>query len=186
MGIEITVALVSLGGTLLGACIGSGVSIWATSRQLSLAFQQSKLDVVREQIKGLQKSLEEVTQTSTDVNEPTLDADQIHVRLIDTFLRRAQIFSSFSYMFSDSVEKEVEELVGQASQLIYISKLGGPIDEATSREVIERIRRTHNFIPRLIRERLRVLQSELDAVTLSKKIKTLERRKLPHSYEKKI
>ena len=116
MGIEITVALVSLGGTLLGACIGSGVSIWATSKQLSLSFQQNKLDVVREQMKGLQKCLNEVTQTSTSISEPTLDADQIHARLIDAFLMRAQIFSSFSYMFSDSVEQEIEDLVGQASQ----------------------------------------------------------------------
>ncbi len=187
MGIEITVALVSLGGTLTGAFIGSGVSIWATKRQLSLAFQQSKIDVIREQIKGLQKSLDALTQVSIDVSDSILlDVDKIHARLIDAFLKRAQIFTSFSYMFNQAMEEEIEELVEQASQLIYISKIGEPVDEAVARDVMKRIQETYAFIPKLIRERLRVLQSELDAVTLSKKIKTFERRKFLRRKKKKM
>ena len=165
MGTEIIIALVALGGTVFGALIGASVSVWITKQQLSASFQQHKLEILQGQITRLQNALEQISGASTDLKDKNLTQEQIHSRLIDTFLRRAGLFLTFSHLFPKPFEEEVIELSAQINQFIYHAKIGQPIDETAARNVVEQIPVTEQKLFMLIRERLRMLQSELDKVT---------------------
>ncbi len=167
METEITVALFALGGTVLGALIGAGVSVWITKQQLSLSFQQHKLEILQGQIAHLQNALDQISGVSTDVKDQNLTLDQIHSRLTDTFLRRAGLFLTFSHLFPREFEEKVTGLSSEINQFIYHTKIGQPIDEDAARIAVEKIPVIDKEIFMLLRQRLRLLQSEVDRMTTS-------------------
>lgn len=165
MGIEITVALFALGGTLLGALIGAGGSVWITKQQLSLSFKQHKLEIFQGQIARLQNALDQISGVSTDITNQNLTTDQIHSRLTDTFLRRASLFLTFSHLFPIEIEEKVTALSSDLNQFIYSARIGQPIDESSARTAVEKIPVIDKEIFTLARQRLRFLQLELDKIT---------------------
>jgi hypothetical protein len=169
MKIEIIVALVALGGTFFGALIGASVSVWITKQQLSLSFKQHNLEILQGQSTRLQNALDQISGVSTDLKDQNLTSDQIHSRMTDTFLRRAGLFLNFSHLFPKQFEEEVIELSTQINQFIYHAKIGKPINEAVARSAVKQIPVIEQKIFMLIRERLRMLQSEIDKMTITLK-----------------
>jgi len=169
MKIEFIVALVGLGGIIIGSVIGAGVSVWITKQQLSLSYRQHKVEILQGQITRLQNGLDKISGISIDVKDLNLSPDQIHSRSIDAFLQRSTIFLTFSYLFPGEYEKKVMELSNEINKLIYSAKVGQPIDDASSCRVVERMFETEKQMLILIRGRLRLLQSELDNLTTASK-----------------
>jgi hypothetical protein len=167
METEITVTLFALGGTVLGTLIGAGVSVWITKQQLSLSFQQHKLEILQGQIAHLQNALDQISEVSTDVKDQNLTSDQIHSRLADTFLRHAGLFLTFSHLFPREIEEKVTGLSSEINQFIYHAKIGQPIDNAAARIAVEKMPVIDKEIFMLLRQRLRMLQSEVDKMTTS-------------------
>jgi hypothetical protein len=169
MKVEFIVALVVLGGVIVGSLIGAGVSVWITKQQLSLSYKQHKIEILQKQIATLQNGLDKITGISTDVKEANLSPDQIDSRLIDSFLQRSTIFLTFSYIFPSEFEKEIMELLGEINELIYSAKVGQPIDETLSQRIKEHMIKADKQMPVIIRERLRLLYSELDKLISASK-----------------
>lgn len=162
MKVEFIVALVGLGGVIVGALIGAGVSVWITKQQLALSYKQHKIEILQRQVAILQNGLDKISGISTDVKDANLSPDQIHSRLIDSFLQRSTIFLTFSYLFPAEFEKEIMELSGEINKLIYSAKVGQPINETLSRRIVEKMIEADKKMPLIIRKRLRLLHSELD------------------------
>jgi hypothetical protein len=162
---EFLIALVGLGGTIIGAVIGAGVSVWITKQQLSLSYKQHSVEILQAQMTRLQSGLDKITGISIDVKDSNLSADQIHSRSIDAFLQRSTIFLTFSYLFPGDFEKKILDISSEINKLIYSAKVGQQVDENTSRRVVEQMVATEKQMIALIRERLRVLQSEFDTLT---------------------
>lgn len=169
MNIEFVIALVALGGTIFGALIGAGVSVWITKQQLSLSFKQHKLEILHGQITRLQNALDKISEVSTDLKDQNLTLDQIHSRITDTFLQHSVLFLTFSHLFSKEFEEEVIGFSAEINQFIYLAKSCQPIDDTAARSAIGRMHELDKEIFMLIRGRLRLLQSQLDKMT-----KTLE------------
>lgn len=170
MKTEILVALVAIGGTLVGAFIGAYVSVWITKQHLSLSFKQHNLEILQEQTTRLQNALDQISGASTDLKDQNLTPDQIHARMTDSFLRRLQLFLNISHFFPKQFEEEVIELSTQINKFIYLAKTGKPINEVVARNAVEQFPVTEKKIFTLIRERLRLLQSEIDKMTIDLKL----------------
>jgi len=169
MKVEFIVALVGLGGVIFGALIGAGVSVWITKQQLALSYKQHKIEILQRQVITLQNGLDKMSKISTDVKDTHLSRNQISSRLVDSLLQRSTIFLTFSYLFPAEFEKEIMELSGEINNLIYSAKVGQPINETSSRRIVEQMTEADKQMPVIIRERLRLLHSELDKLTSASK-----------------
>ena len=162
---ELKVAIVSLLATMIGVVIGAGVSVWITTQQLSLSYERHELEILQGQITHLQNTLGQISGLTIDVSDENLTSDQIRSRAIDTFLQRARIFLSFSYLFPKEFEDKVIRLSAELNKFIYQAKMHQPIDETAAHSTFTQISVIENEIEKLIRARLRMLQSELDRIT---------------------
>ena len=166
---EMIAALFGFGGTILGAVIGAGVSIWITEKQLSASFKEHKLDLMQTQIAKLQAALLQVSALSADLKAQNLSQEQILSRLTDTFLERARLFLTFSYLFPKDLEKRVMSVSSQVNQFIFHAKTGQPIDENKARLCVEEMQFLDKELPATIREKLRLLNSEFERMTSNDK-----------------
>lgn len=167
MKIEILTALIALGSSLFGAFIGAGVSVWITNQQLSASFKQNNIEVIQGQITKLGIGLDQLSKNSIDVKDPNITPDQIISRMTDKFLQQAAIFLTFSYQFSKIYEVEAVSLSAQLNHFIYLAKTRQSIDEVEARKVVEQIPVLQQKWVVLFRERLRLLQSKLDKLTVT-------------------
>lgn len=167
MKVELIVALVGLGGIIIGAVIGARVSVWITKQQLSLSYKQNKIEILQGQITRLQNGLDKMSGISIDVKDSNLLPEQLHSRSIDAFLERSKFFLTFSYLFPKELEEEVMGLSDELNQFIYHAKIQQPIDEDAALRTVGRMPVIEKEMLHLFRTRLRVLQSELDKITIT-------------------
>jgi hypothetical protein len=165
MSPELIAALYGVGGTIIGALIGAGISIRLNQQQLSASFKKQKLDLLHSQIARLQAALNQVQEPTADVNAPNLTSEQIRSKLTDMFLKRAGLFLTFSYLFPQELEDEVTSVRSMVNQFIYQAKIGNKIDENHSKQCVKKMQLLDHEILAMIRKKLRAMNSEFERLT---------------------
>lgn len=170
MSTEITVALFGMGGTVIGALIAGVVSTITSRQQARFSLKQLKVEMLQSQISALGNALSSISAVSADVSTPGITSDQLHSRLIDSFLRRAGLFMNISYLFPGEFEERISKLCEEINLCIYFAKTGQVIDEASSRVLLESIPIAQEEMDKQIRGKLRLLHSELDRAMSSQRL----------------
>jgi gas vesicle protein len=166
---EVTIALLSLGGTVLGALIGAVVSAASARQQAQLSLKQLRLETLKSQISELKNALSSISSATIDVSEPCLPIYQIYSRNIDRFLVRAMLFKNVSYLFPVDIGTRISTLCEEISKYIFFAKIGGTIDEQRAVDLVNQIRTAEEEIDEQILQRLRSLHSELSMATFSRR-----------------
>jgi len=169
MKTEVTVALFGLGGTVLGALIGAVVSAVTARQQAQLSLKQLRLEMIKSQLSVLENTLSSISSITIDVRDSSLTNDEIHSRGIDSFLARAKLFKSVSYLFPVELGARISNLCQKIEKCIYLGKTGSAIDEELSRALIAQIPTVEKEIDKQIQERMRSLHSELSMVISSRR-----------------
>lgn len=165
MSPEMIAALFGLGGTVLGALIGAGVSVWVTKSQLLASLKQQKLEVINTQMTRLQTVLQQISERSADVGAEDISHEKILSALTDMFIQRAGLFLGVSYLFPKDFEEKVITVLGQVNKFIYRAKTGQAINENDAKECVEDMQILDKEIFILFREKLRSLNSAFEQLT---------------------
>lgn len=163
MTIEVTVAIIGAAAALVGAIVGGGVSVFTTRAQLESASRQIEVDQLRRVENSLEALLKEWTSMRVDVTGPA-DNDQILSRFTDRFLARVQLFMTAAHHFPPYLEEQLHALSEVVNGYIYAAKTGNSIDPVSAQEAIRSMQRLDTEVPRLIREKLRLMQAELSTL----------------------
>lgn len=163
---EMLATLYGVGGTIIGAIIGAGVSVWITKIQLSASFRQLEIEVIKSQIATLQTALRQLSELTSETKEQDLSQEQILSRLTDMFQRRTGLFLSFSYLFAKDFEERLLVVSTQVNQFIYQAKTGQTIDESKAKECVREMQILDKEMFVLIREKLRALHSDFEKITV--------------------
>lgn len=144
---------------LLGTIIGAFVSIYAVKTQMASARKQARADVIQRQISRLETIQQQTAQvTTTSANAA--------VQTADLFRQTAMLFTGIAYMFPQELEREVYGLAGAIESVVARVQQGIPVTDDERSRVWGAIGPTYNKINEAINGRLRLLQAELDRLTL--------------------
>lgn len=163
MSIEVIVAVIGAGAALIGTIVGSAVSIFATKAQLKTASRQIEVDQLRKIESSLESLIQKWTSMKIDVSGP-MHIDQIISRSTDIFLSRVGLFMTVAHHFPQELEEELSLLSGELNGYIFAAKTGGIIDDVSANKAVQRMQKLDVEVPQMVRDRLRLIQSEISAL----------------------
>jgi len=162
--IEITVALIALGASVVGGLIGAGVSIWISKQQLTVSNRKQRLEVLDQQYKMLQNRYDAISKITYSSNKNY--SGNVDTQQIDYFSNHLNEFLAISNHFPEDIENEfvsAKEKINKI-QLDLFKNQKPDFDEI--RNLADKINKLDKKIEKLLRTKLRDYKNEIDKLTI--------------------
>jgi gas vesicle protein len=154
VNVDITVAYIAALSALFGSVVGALTSIFIARKQIDSATKALKTEVIRSSLDRLSAFSQELHKETIQLPANASSEQQINI-LTDLFQKRASRFLSFSYLFPEKKEQEINNLLKSLEAQITKAKTGQPIDPKVAHEILEQMRYSYNEIPILVRQEMR-------------------------------